>query len=257
MTKFIVAIISHGHLNYIRENTELVKISKRADVTVIIKDNLKQKTVEQLCNKLGYIYLTSPSTLGFGENNNFCFDYAKENIEISGNDWFLVVNPDVIIECNEFEKLICELNNKDGGFFAPNLFKDNGYTTPENSIRRFSSFINLLNPILLKPINMPYNKANLQDEAIIEWASGAFLCIKFDFFTAVNGFNKAYFMYYEDVDLCFRLMQKGVSLRFLKNIKAVHKGEYKNRSVFSKHFRWYLMSLFRFLIFQSGHKAKK
>ncbi|MFT5636897.1 MAG: N-acetylglucosaminyl-diphospho-decaprenol L-rhamnosyltransferase [Cognaticolwellia sp.] len=256
MSKFIIAIISHGHLDYISGNVELQKISNRDDVTVIIKDNLKEKLLEALCKHTGYTYITSPEVLGFGENNNYCFDYAQKNIPTSSADWFLVVNPDVIIECKEFDKLVFELNNNDGDFFTPNLFKNNGYTTPENSIRRFASFINLLNPFLLKPINTPYNKVYLKDKSCIEWASGAFLCIKVDLFTAVNGFNGAYFMYYEDVDLCFRLMQKGVPLRFLKNIKAVHKGEYKNRSIFSKHFRWYLTSLFRFLIFQSRYKVK-
>jgi N-acetylglucosaminyl-diphospho-decaprenol L-rhamnosyltransferase len=257
LSKFIVSIISHGHLDYINENVELKKIARRDDVTVIIKDNLKQQLLADLCEDVGYTYITSPNALGFGENNNYCFKYAQKNIKVSSDDWFLIINPDVIIECHEFDRLACELNNKDGDFFAPNLFKDNGYATPENSIRRFASFVNLLNPFLLKPINIPYNKTYLKDDDRVEWASGAFLCIKFDLFASVDGFNESYFMYYEDVDLCFRFMQIGVSLRFLKNIKAVHKGEYKNRSLFSKHFRWYFVSLFRFLIFQSRCKVKK
>jgi len=257
MTKFIVSIISHGHLDYLSNNVELQKISDRANVTVIVKDNLKQQSVEALCKKKGYIYLTSHDVLGFGENNNYCFNYAKNSLSVCSDDWFLIINPDVIIEDTQFENLIVELKKKQGNFFAPNLFKDISYTTTENSIRRFSSFSNLLNPFLLKPINIPYNKNSLSDHDEIEWASGAFLCINFELFTAVDGFNEAYFMYFEDVDLCLRTMINGSSLKFLKNIKAVHKGEYKNRSVFSKHFRWYLASLFRFLINQSKYKVKQ
>jgi N-acetylglucosaminyl-diphospho-decaprenol L-rhamnosyltransferase len=255
LTKCIISIISHGHLHYIRRNKELKKISDRDDVIVIIKDNLKEKQLQDLCSDLGYIYLTSNETLGFGENNNYCYEYAKNNFEITDTDWFLIINPDVIIDYCEFCNLTLELEKRKGEFFSPNLYKDLSYKITENSIRNFASFSNLLNPFLLNPINTPYNKENLKDDDCIDWASGAFLCITFGIFTKVGGFNKAYFMYYEDVDLCFRLKRIGTSLRFLKNIKAVHKGEYKNRSIFSKHFRWYLASLFRFLIFQSRYKV--
>ncbi len=115
------------------------------------------------------------------------------------------------------------------------------------SIRRYTKNSGLLNPLIMQPVNKPYNKEKLNDLDYVEWASGAFLCINFKSFDLVCGFDTKYFMYYEDVDLCYRLNEKGIKLRYLKNIKAIHKGEYKNRSIFSKHFIWYLSSLFKFL----------
>jgi N-acetylglucosaminyl-diphospho-decaprenol L-rhamnosyltransferase len=251
MFKLVIAIVSHGHYNYISKNEELAKIAKMNNVIIVIKDNIKDSKLKLYSEKNGFKYIISPEVLGFGENNNYIYEYARDDLVVNNNDWLVVLNPDVEISTSEFLNLISELQENSGDFFAPNLFKNNEFTETENSIRYFASYFDLLNLFKLKPINKAYDKSELSDKSIVEWASGAFLCVKFDTFASINGFDSKYFMYYEDVDLCYRLNQKGIKLRFLKNVKAAHKGEYKNRSIFSKHFRWYLSSLFKFLKTQS------
>ncbi|WP_394193698.1 glycosyltransferase family 2 protein [Pseudoalteromonas atlantica] len=256
MCKIIIGIVSHGHYNYISNNEELKKIAEINDVKILIKDNIQDNKLKLYSEENGFHYIITSETLGFGENNNYIYEFAKSNFSVSSDDWFIILNPDVEISKVEFVKLISELKSNAGSFFAPNLFKDNNFTQTENSIRMFASYFDLLNPLKLQPINKAYNKKQLTEKEVVEWASGAFLCITFGAFGSVDGFDHKYFMYYEDVDLCYRLNQKGIKLQFLKNIKAVHKGEYKNRSVFSKHFRWYLSSLFKFLKTQSQYGIK-
>ena len=256
MMKIVVGIVSHGHYNYISSNEELKKIAEINDVKIVIKDNIRDNKLKIYAEQHGFKYIATPATLGFGDNNNYIYKYAKNELSANDNDWFIILNPDVEITAIEFSNLIAELKSNTGSFFTPNLFKDKSFTIKENSIRYFASYFDLLNPIILKPINKPYNKDELIDKSEVEWASGAFLCVTFDKFGSVGGFDSKYFMYYEDVDLCYRLKNVGTKLFFLKNIKAVHKGEYKNRSVFSKHFRWYLSSLFKFLKTQSQSGVK-
>ena len=251
MRKIIVAIVSHGHTKYIESNHYLEKINYLPNVTVIVKDNIKDNDLKSLAADKGYRYLVSERKMGFGENNNQIFSYAKKNLDVTDNDWFLIINPDVSITVEEFSKLIKELNNGEGNFYTPNLFKDDTFTTYENSIRYYANYLSLLNLFKMKSINPAYNKDLISDYDEVEWSSGAFLCITFGGFDSVGGFNVDYFMYYEDVDLCFRLRSKGVKLKFLKSVRAVHKGEYKNRNIFSKHFFWYVTSLLKFLNSQS------
>ncbi len=244
MSNFIIAIVSHGHFDYISSNKWLIEISKQKNVKVIIKDNLKENKLKDKCFELGFIYITSPEQLGFGENNNYIFNHSVSNYDF---DWFLVINPDVTIDSDNFNKLTNFLSDAARGFYTVNLFKDDNYTEFENSLRYFPKLSNLLNPFLMKPINLPYDKSTLKNLAVVDWASGAFLCIRQDLYAQVGGFDESYFMYYEDVDFCYRLRANNVYLEYLPDIRAVHKGEYKNRSVFSKHFIWYLKSLFKFL----------
>ncbi|MBB1279862.1 glycosyltransferase family 2 protein [Pseudoalteromonas sp. SR41-1] len=247
MSKIIIGIVSHGHYEYISKNEELLKIAELNNVYVVIKDNIKEGKLENYVKTHELEYVTTNEILGFGENNNFIFNHAKQKLNANNEDWFIIFNPDVVITLDEFKKLIVSLTAQNGAFFAPNLFKSEELVESENSVRYFPKLTNLFNPFLMKPINSPYNKDMLNEGDIVEWASGAFLCIKCSAFELVSGFNEKYFMYYEDVDLCYRLNKANISLRFLKNISAVHKGEYKNRSIFSKHFLWYLNSLTRFL----------
>jgi N-acetylglucosaminyl-diphospho-decaprenol L-rhamnosyltransferase len=256
MCKVIVGIVSHGHFDYISNNEELKNIAKIYNVQVVIKDNIKDNKLKEYSEQNGFKYIVTSEVLGFGDNNNFIYKYAKSELSANDNDWFVILNPDVEITAIEFLNLIVVLISNIGCFFAPNLFKDKNFTNKENSIRYFASYLDLFNPIKLKPINTPYNKDELLDKSEVDWASGAFLCVTFQKFGSVGGFDSKYFMYYEDVDLCYRLNSVGTKLIFLKDIKAIHKGEYKNRSIFSKHFRWYLSSLFKFLRTQSQSGVK-
>jgi len=246
--KFYISIVSHGHYEFIENNSELERIAKRNDVIIVIKDNIDDDNLKIMVQKKGYVYISSEKHVGFGENNNDIYDYIKAEFNVSLDDWFIILNPDVLIELTEFEKLVNELSSTKDEFFTPNLYKDINYQTPENSIRKFTKIIHLLNPFMLKPVNIPFNKGDLNDKDTVDWASGAFLCIRNRSFERVLGFNIKYFMYYEDVDLCYRLNRLGIRLRFLKDVKAAHKGEYKNRSIFSQHFIWYFTSLMRFLL---------
>lgn len=247
MQTIIIGIVSHNHYEYIYNNLELKSIANLPNVILIVKDNVGDIRLKEYCIQQGYEYIVSEYPIGFGENNNSIFRYAKENFKANPNDWFLIINPDVVIEEYFFKLIVAEIESENGDFFVPDLYKDKSYNVPDNSIRYFINFSNLLNPIFLKPINKAYNKSKLRDYEIVEWAAGSFLCIKFRAFEEVNGFDTRYFMYYEDVDLCYRLKQKNIFLRFLKNVKAVHVGQHKNRTFFSKHFFWYMASLFKFL----------
>ncbi|QTH72544.1 glycosyltransferase family 2 protein [Pseudoalteromonas xiamenensis] len=247
MVRYLICVVSHGHARYILDNKELAELSEFDNVDIVVRDNLGELSLKEYCAQNGFAYLHSPLPLGFGDNNNAVFDYGVRELGFTDQDWFLMINPDVLIEKEQFKALIVELNEGRRDFYTINLYKDHGFTIPENSVRYFAGFLSLFNPILLRPINSIYDKSVLEDNSYVEWASGAFLCIKFGVFGRVGGFDSRYFMYFEDVDLCFRLKEQGVYLTYLKNIKAIHCGQYKNRSLFSKHFRWYLSSLFRFL----------
>lgn len=57
-----------------------------------------------------------------------------------------------------------------------------------------------------------------------EWVSGALLAASRRTWLSLQGFDSAYFMYVEDVDLFMRLQRKGGSLVYLPDVDAVHLG---------------------------------
>jgi len=60
--------------------------------------------------------------------------------------------------------------------------------------------------------------------AEVEAVSGACLMIRRDVFDRVNGFNTEYFMYAEDIDLCYKVNHAGWSVFHLGSATVVHYG---------------------------------
>ena len=55
-----------------------------------------------------------------------------------------------------------------------------------------------------------------------DWVSGAGFLVRRSAFAAVGGFDEAYFMYVEDVDLCWRLHRAGWGVLYVPSARAVH-----------------------------------
>ncbi|MDO6639184.1 glycosyltransferase family 2 protein [Shewanella sp. 5_MG-2023] len=248
MNNIYISIVSHGHEDMIVNNAELLKISMLEFVFVIIKDNLCSDKLKQFCQEKELHYIRSSNPMGFGCNNNHVFDYAS-NIGLDFEDWFLVINPDVNISINEFLKLKACLTVSKSSLLTVDLYSDKYLTVSDDSLRFYPGYSSLLNLVRGRPVTDSYNKQNLNNLSEVEWASGAFLIFQAGLYHNLSGFDKKYFMYYEDVDICFRANKLFNSkVTFLKGIKAYHKGAFANRRIFSKHFWWYISSLFKFLV---------
>ena len=55
-----------------------------------------------------------------------------------------------------------------------------------------------------------------------DWVSGAFFLVRRLAFESVGGFDERYFMYLEDVDLCWRLHRAGWRVRYEPDAEVVH-----------------------------------
>ncbi|MDP9023404.1 MAG: glycosyltransferase family 2 protein [Actinomycetota bacterium] len=59
-------------------------------------------------------------------------------------------------------------------------------------------------------------------EKEVDWLSGCALALRRDAFVDVGGFDPAYFMFVEDVDLGYRLQQAGWKVRFAPDAEVIH-----------------------------------
>ncbi len=57
---------------------------------------------------------------------------------------------------------------------------------------------------------------------LVDWVSGACFVVRREAFEQVGGFDEAYFMYLEDVDLCWRLGQAGWQVRYDPSAEVTH-----------------------------------
>lgn len=240
-----ISIVNHNHDRMIINNPYLSNISKHH--TVIIKSNtLPSNELITYCN-LNDIALIKPcGSKGFSANNNEVFKLAKDYYGMRCDDYFLILNPDVIIDEFSLKELL-NLSQASNSYISTiNLFKNVEKTEYDNSIRHYHSIFNPIRSLLGLPRNDMYDKSKIKSPIYIEWAAGSFLLFKSTYFEQLNGFNEKYFMYFEDVDICRRANKKGFRITYFPQIEAVHLAAHNNRKILSRHLKWYLMSLIRY-----------
>lgn len=58
----------------------------------------------------------------------------------------------------------------------------------------------------------------------VDWVSGACLLVRHEALQQVGGFDEAFFMYFEDNDLCLRLRQAGWQVFYYPQVSIIHVG---------------------------------
>ncbi len=240
-----ISVVSHGHEALIKELGCLVELSR--DFNVIVKSN---KAGEDFSNEIfntNFYWINESYGCGFGENNNIVFDYCRNKLKLKNSDYFIVLNPDVVISSEAIFRLLDYMNSDGIYLSAINLYKDNEFSIYDPSIRMFPSLIQFCCSFLGIGNSTIINKDTINVPTDIDWAAGSFLAFKALHYIELSGFDKRYFMYCEDIDICFRSKMLCKPVKYYPDVKAVHLAKHANRSVFSKHFYWHVSSVVKFL----------
>ena len=91
-----------------------------------------------MCEKYNICYTKNKNKLGFGANNNLNFARAEE-ISKSVDDYFIVLNPDLIVEPSTLVELEQQSKKYEAPISTVNLFLDRELTLSEDCIRNFPS----------------------------------------------------------------------------------------------------------------------
>lgn len=251
-----ISVVSHGHFNLIRKLNCLAELS--IEFNVVVKINLQEERLIPYLKENGIHYIDQQYGLGFGHNNNVVFSYCKNKLGMKSDDIFIVFNPDVISDVKTINKIVNSMRTNMTAIAAINLFKDSDFSIPDNSVRKFPTFINFFKSFIGLENSTIIHKESIEIPTNIDWAAGSFLAFKASHYDALKGFDENYFMYCEDIDICYRSKQAGYPVTFFPNVKMQHLAEHANRSVFSKHFFWHIKSVLRFLGTRRGltnHKS--
>lgn len=244
-----ISVVNHNHDAMIVHNSTLKELSKQ--YSVVLKSNT-EPTLEltAYCKAAGIHLLTSNQPKGFGANNNEIFEFAKKELDMKTEDYFLVLNPDVIIDNQSVNQLIKLADTYQSDISAINLYRNKEKTEFDNSIRRQHSLLNPLRGLLGLQRKDIYDKSVIKEPTHIDWAAGSFLLFRANTYEELGGFDERYFMYFEDADICTRANKQSMNVMYFPQIEAIHFAAKNNRKIFSRHFRWYFCSLFKYHISQ-------
>jgi hypothetical protein len=250
-----ISVVSHGHSTLISQLSCLSSLTKIFQV--VVKSNKPNDQFDNLIISPNFHWIDEQYRCGFGHNNNIVFEYCRSMLGMKEDDFFIVLNPDIVIEVNEIESVIKQMIQSKNKLSAINLFKDTQYSVYDNSIRNFPSLMQFCKSFLGLGNSSVLDKSILMTPSPVDWASGSFLAFKVDHYGRLGGFDENYFMYCEDIDICYRSYLAGERVTYYPNVKALHLAKHANRKLFSKHFYWHVTSVIRFLLTKAGlTKAK-
>jgi N-acetylglucosaminyl-diphospho-decaprenol L-rhamnosyltransferase len=176
---------------------------------------------------------------GFGHNHNDAFALCNADI-------FVIVNPDIRFIARKLLPLLNASLPLDWAACAPVV------TTPageiEASARSFPTITTPIKRLFGQPHISQINIA--QDAPIfqpIDWVAGMFVCFRTQAYADIKGFDTGFFLYYEDVDICLRLKQKGYQVYVNLQASVQHDAQRQShKSV--KYLRWHFASLIRYFV---------
>jgi GT2 family glycosyltransferase len=245
-----VSVVSHGHGQMINK-LECIS-SLIVDFHVVIKSNTPGDRFGDFNDRPNFHWIDHSYDSGFGENNNIVFNYCSAKLGMSNEDYFIVLNPDVLVTSFNINKLISFMDTDQVQIAAINLYKNSELTQYDSSVRNFPSLSNFISSLCGLGNTSVLDRSHLQEPCIVDWAAGSFLAFRSGHYEALGGFDEKYFMYCEDIDICYRSASLGERLKYYPQINAVHYAAHRNRKIYSKHFVWHLFSAFRFLLSKQG-----
>jgi len=241
-----LSIVSHHNTREIIHGLQPHKL-QQPGWTLLILDNQPDPALAHYCQQHQLTYLANEQRLGFGANHNRVFRHCQYQLGMTpGEDWFVILNPDLETDSQALAQLIKGMQQEGAQIGAPNIFKDPAFTQHEESVRRFPYLWELLPSFLLRQNRTGVDR-HMRQPCPVDWASGACLAFKADLYQALGGFDEGYFLYYEDVDFCWRarhLMNQWVY--YIPAAKMVHKGKRASHTLNNKHLWWHLTSALRF-----------
>jgi GT2 family glycosyltransferase len=172
--------------------------------------------------------ISNDRNIGFSKANNIALKQAS-------GKYILILNPDTVLEEGTFSKMIdfCE-QNKDTGAVTSKLILSNGKLDSACK-RSFPTFPVALPRIFglskLFPKSKIFGKYNLTylDENKtyeVDSICGAFMFIPKEILDITGFFDEDYFMYGEDLDLCFKIKKNGFKVYYYPEVTTIHyKGE--------------------------------
>ena len=200
-----IIIVSYKSEKMIIRNLEIIK-----KFPTIIINNSRSDKFNTLINDFKNIKLITPDlNLGYGRANNLGVNQSK-------TPYFLIVNPDILLN----EKLINTLYstflnyNDDIGVVGPALYDS-------NMKRRTNGSISHVKKIRGSKLSSSINNIP-EGNMCCDFLVGCCLFMKRDFFMELGGFDKDFFMYFEDNDLCDRIIKNGKTVVEVPSAKVIH-----------------------------------
>ena len=184
--------------------------------------------------------------LGYGGGVNY-------GAQRAAGDLLLVCNPDLVMQPGSLGAMVDRLvKDPSLGLVGPALVTPAGDLQPSGrafpALRRSSlhAVLGVLVPQNAHSRRYREVSRSRVGTGIVDWVTGACFLVRREAFDAVGGFDDRYFMYVEEVDLCWRLARAGWRTGYEPSARVLHLGGVSTAAIPYRMVIAHHLSLWRF-----------
>lgn len=230
---------------------------KGLDFEIIVFDNASTDgSTNMLHREFKKVKLVeSDKNLGFAKGINTAEKHAR------GED-LLFLNSDTKVTDGSIGDMVALLEKDNSIAVVGGKLQNEDKTTSES----YGNFYHLLDVFRLLFFQTRLKREELRHGKAVDWVSGGFMLIRRSVFEEIGGFDEHFFMYMEDMELCFRLKKRNLSVWYLPSVSVVHVGQgSSNRSFaivqiykgllyfYKKHKSYWEYFLVKLMLVMKGH----
>lgn len=223
--RMAVAVISWNTRELLRRCLSTI-LAERPSEVVVVDNGSSDGSVAMVREEFPAVRLqVLPENPGYGAASNAAFTLCAA-------EYVLLLNSDTELRLGALEALVATLDRcPRAGIVGPRLLNADGtlqkstfpYPGPMVPLVKRRPIADLV--AVIPPLSEPFVGAWGHDrERQVPWVLGAALAIRRTAFEMVGGFDESFVMYYEEVDLCYRLRQAGWEIHFTPATEVTHLG---------------------------------
>lgn len=192
---------------------------------ILLADNKPREDspTKELARQFAVDYLPMKSNRGYGGAVNAAAQILPPSV-----DWILICNPDLTFGVRSLDVLVNRGDSEpDAGAIGPAIHTAEGAVYPSAraipSLRTGVGHALFANVWKKNPWTAAYRNESVE-QGKVGWLSGACLLVRRTAFDQIGGFDEGFFMYFEDVDLGYRLGKAGFRNLYEPNAVVTHTG---------------------------------
>jgi GT2 family glycosyltransferase len=192
---------------------------------IVVVDNAStDDSAELVAGRPGVRLVRNESNAGYAHAMNQAYEGCEAPV-------FIALNPDTVPRARSLALLVERLLADPGvGLIAPKLINPDG--TTQHSVYRFpslalSAVVGLLPARMHSLVGRTWwleGHADHEQRTDIDWAIGAVHCVRTAALLGESPYSERWFMYVEDLDLCWQLRRRGWRIALDPDAVVVHEG---------------------------------
>lgn len=190
------------------------------DSEIIVVDNASADDSCAMIKRLfpEVILIENQENTGFPKGNNIGVEQAK-------GKYICILNPDTVVAEDTFTKLLEFSQNKPNiGIIGCKFIDGTGNFLPESKRNVPTPKVSLLK--MLGKDKLYYSALSENQSGKVSVVTGAFMFVEKKKYLSLKGFDEDFFMYGEDIDLCYRAEKAGLENYYFADTTIIHyKGE--------------------------------